>query len=320
MDSVRNNKQSQRCFGFESLNSENKKKENKSRMKYPEKIDLHMHSTASDGTDSPEELIEKVKAAGIELFAVTDHDGIDGANKTGQLLLERKETELQFIKGIEFSCRDEFGKYHILGYAYDSETEELKNVVSVAHNNRVEKVQKRLDFLKEEFGFTFKDEDIKDLFKNANPGKPHIANMMIRYGYAASIQGAMKDYLNKKKFPNAYIRPEVAIQTILKSKGVPVLAHPIYGDGSQMILGDELKDRIERLIDFGLEGLEGYYSGFTPKMISLVTQHAKNYQLYVTAGSDYHGNNKLVQLLDTNLEKTSSGCPELFRFLDRVLV
>lgn len=289
-------------------------------MNYPDKIDLHMHSTASDGTDSPEEIIANVKKAGIDLFAVTDHDGIAGALEVERLLKADPENlSLGFIRGIEFSCKDEFGKYHVLGYDYDPSSEELNRVVSLAHKNRLEKVNLRLEFLKEEFGFTFRQEDIEALLKNANPGKPHIANMMIRYGYASSIPQAMHDFLNKKKFPNSYISPEMAIQTILESGGVPILAHPVYGDGSQMILGDELKERIRRLMDFGLQGVEAYYSGFTPKLIRQMIFLSQIYRLYVTAGSDYHGSNKLVQLLDTNLETVKDGCPGLFRFLDRVL-
>ena len=108
-------------------------------MKFPENIDLHMHSTASDGTDSPEELIENVRNAGIGLFAVTDHDGIAGAVEVEKKLSEQPDNELMFVKGIEFSCRDEGGKYHILGYGYDAGNEALKNVVQEAHENRLSK-------------------------------------------------------------------------------------------------------------------------------------------------------------------------------------
>lgn len=287
-------------------------------MKLPEIIDLHMHTTASDGTDSPEQIIQKVREAKIELFAVTDHDGIAGAAEVDRLLSEDPDNELFFLRGIEFSCRDSFGKYHILGYDYDPKNEELINVVSLAHKNRIEKVRLRLDFIEEEFGFTFKEEDVARLFQYDNPGKPHIANMMIRYGYAASIEEAMKEYLNKKKFPSSYISPETAIQTVLGSGGVPILAHPFYGDGSQLIVGEEMEERLKRLVGFGLEGIEGYYSGFAPRMINNAVALSEKYDLYVTAGSDYHGTNKLVILGDTNLETVADGCENLRKFLRRV--
>lgn len=287
-------------------------------MSFPEIIDLHMHSTASDGTDTPAEIVGKVREAGIGLFSVTDHDGIAGAVEVERILENEKEEPLLFVKGIEFSCKDDGGKYHILGYNYDKDNETLNRVVQLAHENRLNKVMLRLDFLKTEFGFDFRQEDIDALLKNNNPGKPHIANMMIQYGYADSIQGAMKDYLNKKKFPNAYISPETAIQTILESGGVPVLAHPSYGDGSQLIVGEEMKERLNRLLDYGLQGLEGYYSGFSPKLIHEILLLAEKNDLYVTAGSDYHGKNKLVTLGDTNLDALSEGCTGLKRFLERV--
>lgn len=278
-----------------------------------------MHTTASDGTDSPAEIVQKVREAGIEFFAVTDHDGIGGALEVEQILSNDPENELRFVKGIEFSCRDDEGKYHILGYDYDAGNEELNRVIKMAHENRVNKVLLRLAFLKETFQFHFSQEDIDNLMKFDNPGKPHIANMMIRYGYASSIEEAMKNYLNKKKFPTAYISPELAIRTILQSGGIPVLAHPMYGDGSQLIIGEEMEERLKRLIDFGLEGVEGYYSGFTPKLITQILSLADRYGLYVTAGSDYHGKNKLVVLGDTNLEWAGEGPEGLKRFMKTIL-
>ena len=288
-------------------------------MNLPEIIDLHMHTTASDGTDTPEEIVRHVKDSPIQMFAVTDHDGIEGALEAEQILTKDPENKLLFIRGIEFSCRDPEGKYHILGYGYDPDNERLKKVVHIAHENRLEKVFLRLAFLKEQFGFQFHKEDIDALMRNHNPGKPHIANLMIKYGYADSIKQAMQDFLNKKKFPNAYISPEEAIETILASGGIPILAHPSYGDGSQLIVGQEMEDRLKKLLEFGLAGLETYYSGFSPKLIREVCQLAEKYDLYMTAGSDYHGTNKLVELGDTNLGTVSEAPENLKRFLSLML-
>ena len=284
-------------------------------MQYPEKIDLHMHTTASDGTDSPEEIIQNVRKAGIGLFAVTDHDGVKGALEVERRLSEDPENDLLFLKGIEFSCRDEDGKYHILGYQYDSSNQNFLEAIHAAHTNRLKKLEGRIAFLKEEFGFTFTEEEISGLKELENPGKPHLANLMIKHGYADSIPDAMKEFLNKKKFPNVYIRPETAIQIILESGGVPVLAHPFYGDGSQLILGEEMKARLEKLIGFGLQGVESFYSGFTVKLTKQMLEMAERYDLYVTAGSDYHGTNKMVPLGDTNLPSVTGAPVQLKRFL-----
>ena len=289
-------------------------------MKLPEIIDLHMHTTVSDGTDTPEEIIEKVRDAGIEMFAVTDHDAVDGAVRINTMTESAPEGQMPvFLKGVEFSCQDELGKYHILGYGYDENSSSLRETVKKSHDYRMSKVMDRIDFLKDRFGFTFKQEDIDEIFRNANPGKPHISKMMIKYGYASSIEDAMNNYLNKKKFPNRTISPQEAVNSILSGGGVPVLAHGFFGDGSQLILGNDMEERIRHLLDFGIEGLECYYSGFTAKLVGQMLDFADKYDLYATAGSDYHGGNKLVRLRDTNLDKVSDDPGRVRKFLERVL-
>ena len=290
-------------------------------MKLPEFIDLHMHTTASDGTDSPEEIMEHVRQTGLELFAVTDHDGIEGAMEIEKIRSDHPEKAegLRFLNGIEFSCRDEEGKYHILGYGYDETSPVMQETVNQAHENRLKKVTERLRYLEDECGFTFKQEDIDALYRNHNPGKPHIANMMIKYGYVSSISEAMTEYLNKKKIPNVYLRPEEAIRTILESGGMPVLAHPSYGDGDQLITGQEMEQRLNKLIEFGIRGVEAYYSGFPPKLIQEMLYFADRYKLYVTAGSDYHGKNKLVSIGETNLHRVSEGSENLKAFLEHMM-
>ena len=116
-----------------------------------ETIDLHMHTTVSDGTDTPPEIVDRVKEAGIDLFAVTDHDAIQGAVEVSNMPAV-KNGDILFLKGVEFSCKDEDGKYHILGYQYDETSSSILDVVNKAHELRMSKVVQRIDFLKEEFG------------------------------------------------------------------------------------------------------------------------------------------------------------------------
>lgn len=273
-------------------------------MNYPEKIDLHMHSTVSDGTDDPIAILELVKRAGIGLFSLTDHDSIKGSVKLLDVLAKDPDTAegVHFLPGIEFSCKDELGKYHILGYNYDARTKPIREIVDKGHTFRMAKLKERLDFLKEEYGFVFSKDDLIELYSKENPGKPHVGNLMVKYGFAPTKEIAIREYINKKRIKNQYIRPEEAIEGILGSGGIPVLAHPAYGDGDQTILGNELKERVKRLIGFGLKGVEAFYSGFVPKTIGLVLRIARDNDLYVTAGSDYHGSNKLVVLGDTNFK------------------
>ena len=279
------------------------------------RIDLHMHTTVSDGTNSPSEILSCVKDAGIDLFSVTDHDAIKAGKMIPELLAEGDPS---FITGVEFSCKDELGKYHILGYGYDPDAPAINAVVDKGHNSRLEKTRKRVELVQQEFGFVFPDEEVDRLFENDNPGKPHIANLMVNLGYCDSKETAINDYIDKVKFKPFYLSPEEVIVSIIESGGIPVLAHPVYGGGSELIIGEELDERVRRLVGFGIRGLEAYYSGFPEKMKDSVIRLAEKYGLYVTAGSDYHGSNKLVQLGDTNLERVEDAAPSLRAFLETV--
>ena len=274
-----------------------------------------MHSRVSDGSDTPQELLLRVKEAGIGIFSLTDHDAVKGCSVIRRLL---DAGSPRFICGVEFSCKDEEGKYHILGYGCDTDSVPVQRVVSRGHMLRIRKVMARLDFLKKEFGFSFDPRDIADLMAMDNPGKPHIGNLMVRYGYAETKEKAIKQYINKLHFGSEYVTPKEAIEGVLGSGGIPVLAHPAYGNGDQLILGEELSERVERFIGYGLKGVEGFYSGFTGKIRAQVLSIAENKGLYVTAGSDYHGSNKLVQLGDTGLDSAGAYPAALDRFLEDV--
>ena len=279
------------------------------------RIDLHMHTTVSDGTDTPEEILERVKSAGIALFSVTDHDAVKG----GKLLRSiRKPGDPAFIPGVEFSCKDEEGKYHILGYGFDPDAGAIRSTVDYGHRLRMKKVLARLDFLKTEFGFSFPEAELTSLLALDNPGKPHIGNLMVKYGYAGTKEEAIKQYINKAHFHSEYLRPEEAIRGILGAGGIPVLAHPTYGSGDQLILGEEMDRRVQRLMGYGLRGLEAYYSGFTPRIRREILSLAERYDLYVTAGSDYHGRNKMIELGDTGLDDEHDWPAGLQRFVKDV--
>ena len=279
------------------------------------RIDLHMHSTVSDGTDTPEELLERVREAGLGLFALTDHDAVKGCVAIRRALAAG---DPGFIDGVEFSCRDEEGKYHILGYGYDPDSPFMRRVVEKGHGLRMKKVDARLDFIRERFGFTFPQEELRQLLALDNPGKPHIGNLMVKYGYAASKEQAIDEYINQAKIRSEYIRPEEAIEGILQAGGIPVLAHPPFGSGNELILGDDMERRLRRLMGFGLRGMECYYSGFTPKLRAEMLALAEKYALYVTAGSDYHGKNKLVALGKTHFAGAQPMPEGMRRFLEAV--
>lgn len=275
-----------------------------------------MHSTVSDGTDTPEELLDQVRKSKIELFALTDHDAVKGCGMIRKVL---REGDPRFITGAEFSCRDEKGKYHILGYGFDPDSPAILRPIDQGHSYRMRKLQARLDFLDHAFGFSFPEEEIALLMSLDNPGKPHIGNLMVKYGYAQTKEEAIVQYINGLRMKNEYLRPEEAIPGIIESGGIPVLAHPAFGSGDELILGEEMEERLLRLMDFGIRGMEVFYSGFTPKLRSEMLALAEKYGLYITAGSDYHGKNKLVELGDTHLECGQAMPEGMRRFLEDVL-
>ena len=259
-------------------------------------LDLHMHSTVSDGTDSPAEILANIKAAGIGFFSLTDHDAVQGCEALLALLAPGDPL---FIPGVEFSCKDELGKYHILGYAYDPASPSIRAVVAQGHALRMQKVRQRLEMLGTEYGFRFPEQEIRALLSLSNPGKPHIAKLMVKFGYAESKEQAFHEFLNKLRVKAGHVRPEEAIRGILGAGGIPVLAHPPYGDGDQLILGEEMESVLMHLREYGLRGMEAFYSGFSPKIMLEQVELAERYGFLVTCGSDYHGRNKLVRLGDT---------------------
>ncbi len=278
-------------------------------------IDLHMHTNVSDGTDTPEALLHHVREAGLDLFSVTDHDSFRACLAISEL---RTEQDPVFLSGVEFSCRDQEGKYHILGYGFDPNAESICQIVKTGHQYRMNKVLARLDFLDKTFGFSFSPEDLQHLLALDNPGKPHIGNLMVQYGYAETKEQAINKYINQIRFQDEYILPQEAITSILAAGGIPVLAHPVYGSGDQLILGDDMDQRLRKLIDYGLEGVEAFYSGFTEKLCRQMLGFAEQYDLYITAGSDYHGANKLISLGDTGLESVEQRPKGLLKFLETI--
>lgn len=260
------------------------------------KIDLHMHSKVSDGTDSPEELIENVRKAGLSVFAVTDHDTL------GSIPLIRaalQDGDPRYICGIEFSCKDEQGRYHILGYGFDPDSKAIHDIVQAGHEYRIRKFLARIKLLEQKHSITFPSDEIESLLALGNPGRLHMANLMIKYDYVRTRGEAFDRYLNHLHVEGLYFPPEDTIRHIIAAGGVPVMAHPVYGSGGEEVFGDELEQRVIRLKDAGLAGLEAFYSSYTPELRDMVLDLAEKYDLFATAGSDYHGAHKKVALGDT---------------------
>ncbi len=256
------------------------------------RVDMHMHTNVSDGTDSPAELLEIVRRNGIDMFSITDHDDCEGCRMMSDIL---RPGDPLFVNGIEINAKEDGRKYHILGYGFDSSHEKMIALIHKVHKIRQNKVKGRIEFLAKQFGYVFPEHELDALFANRNPGKPHIGNLMVKYGYAPNRNVAIADYINRYREPQEHVTPEEAIGTILQAGGVPVLAHGLFGDGGQNLSEKELRYRVDHLSSIGLRGLECYYSGYSVQQQKITRCICEDYDLLATAGSDYHGLNKVVR-------------------------
>ncbi len=279
-------------------------------------IDLHLHTSISDGTDSPGMLLEKLRKTDIDIFSITDHDDCRGCEIADTL---KKPGDPTLIPGIEINARTaDHQKFHILGYAYDSSHPAIKALLAKVHQIRIDKAVGRINFLEQTYGFRFSETDKMQLLQLPNPGKPHLGNLMVTYGYAESMPEAIRRYINNYHETEDFVTPTKAIQTILASGGIPVLAHGIFGDGGQLLSDEDLEKRVRLLLDDGLQGLECWYSRYTEEQQQTTFALCRKYHLLATAGSDYHGTNKPVRIGETHLTDALKEA-ELMRFLQTAL-
>jgi predicted metal-dependent phosphoesterase TrpH len=259
------------------------------------KFDLHLHTTASDGSDTPSELIALAKEAGLTVISVTDHDTLAGCIEAIRI----PQSEVRIVTGIEFSCHhlgEEDFDCHILGYGFDPESPELLRAIAHGRAMRLEKLELRLKYLDERHGITF-DKDELDWLRSLNSAaRPHLARLLIKRGLADSVADAIDRYLKGDGFPDDRIDTGEAISAIISAGGIPVYAHPIGGEREERLTIPELEVRVRALIPLGLGGLECYYSRYSALDEKLLIDFAKSYGLLVSAGSDYHGRNKTVEL------------------------
>ena len=272
----------------------------------------------SDQTDLPRDIDtllsetrQALAGAGIEgPFLLCPH------SMSGMEALYWAQQYPEEISGIVFSDAAIPGAYDANGY--DPDAQSINEIAAMGHSIRFEKLRLRIDRLKEIYDIVFPKDEVDALYKLENPGKPHIGELLVRHGYSSTVSEAISNYINKLGVKSMHFAPQTAIDMITASGGVPVLAHPFYGDGEQLILNDEMEQRIARLRDMGLRGVEAFYSGFAPRQTKSLIEMAERYGLYVTAGSDYHGSRKLVTLGDTNLDDVSDAPDALIKFLSDI--
>ena len=250
-------------------------------------IDLHIHTTASDGSDSPLELLDQLRAAGIRVFSVTDHDTIDGALALqGQI-----PGDMTFLRGVEFSCISPAGKCHILGYGYDPEHPALLAALEAGRQLRQEKMARRLRQLREDFGIELTEEELAWLQSRTSPGKPHLGRILAAREPGLSLNGAIKTYIRDVPGRDR-IGTDTAISAIAAAGGVSVWAHPLGGEGEKRLTREKFEGLLRDLLDSGLQGMECWYSRYSMEEIRFLESRARELGLIITGGSDYHGTSK----------------------------
>ncbi|MBW2108706.1 MAG: PHP domain-containing protein [Deltaproteobacteria bacterium] len=248
-------------------------------------IDLHIHSTASDGSLSPVEIILAAKKAGLKAIAITDHDTVAG---TLEALACPDAPPLEVMSGVEISARFSGGALHLLGYLFRADALALRDALAVLQKARVERNLKITERLRR-LGIDVQYDEVCDIAGGGQVGRPHFALVLVRKGVVHDIDQAFDRFLKSGRpayVPKSRLSAAEAIAAISAAGGVPVLAHP----GSLNAAGDaELSAIVSELKGLGLKGIEAYYPGHDPERIAAYEQLAVRYGLVMTGGTDFHG-------------------------------
>lgn len=253
-------------------------------MKY---IDLHIHTTASDGSFPPAAVVSMAKDAGYAAIAITDHDntrGLPEAMEAGTRL------GVEVVSGIELSTDYHGVEVHILGYYIDPGANSLSDLLETALLHRKERNERICGVLRAA-GIDVTMEELYEKFPGAVLGRPHIGQLMVEKGYVTDVKQAFREYMGKGArcyVPKVNMPMERAIDRILRAGGLPVLAHPY-----QYELGDAgLRTLIETAKDCGIVGMECFYSKYDGGQTDTLLALAAEYGLAPTGGSDFHGASK----------------------------
>ncbi len=243
-------------------------------------VDLHSHSTASDGTLTPADLVREAARRGVRVLAVTDHDSTEGLAEA--LAEASRHPPLQIVPGIEINCDVEGAEIHVLGYCMDYEAPWFQDFCRRQRAERRDRVHRMVARLAE-LGMPIDPERVFAIVREGSAGRPHVARAMVERGYVKTVREAFDKYLASGKpahVPRAKLTPAEAVRLIRKARGVPVLAHP------GLAHRDEL---IPDLVAAGLMGIECYYSEHSPAQTASYVQTCRDGGLVATGGSDFHG-------------------------------
>ncbi|MBA7615006.1 5'-3' exoribonuclease [subsurface metagenome] len=245
------------------------------------RVDLHIHSTASDGRLSPEEIVPKSVEQGLSIVALADHDCVDGIAPA--VTAARSFPELRVIPCVEISTDVPNDEVHLLGYFIDYTDHELQATLKGLRDSRSRRAQGMTAKLRK-LGIHIEWQRVREIAGGGSIGRPHIAQAMLEKGYVASVKQAFTKYIGRDG--PAYIErekmtPVEAVKIILRANGLPVLAHPLTINN--------LETMVIELKATGLVGIEAYYNGYEANEINRLVSLADRHNLIPTGGSDYHG-------------------------------
>ena len=246
----------------------------------PGGVDLHTHTTASDGTYAPRDLVIEAASRGVRVLAITDHDSTEGLPEAFEEAERRRPLEL--LPGIEINCDVEGAEIHVLGYLMEWQAPWFQEFCREQRRERRERVHLMAERMAA-LGMPFDADEVFALVKEGSAGRPHVAQVMVARGYVKTVREAFDKYLAAGRpghVPRKKLTPEDAVRLIRRAAGVPVFAHPGLADRDQLIPG---------LIAAGLMGIECYYTEHSAQQRATYLQICKDQDLVATGGSDFHG-------------------------------
>ncbi|HIS73937.1 TPA: PHP domain-containing protein [Candidatus Galligastranaerophilus intestinavium] len=247
------------------------------------KIDLHIHTTYSDGAYSPEQVVDTALDCNLDVIALTDHDNIL-SHKVAMDYVKKQGYNLEIIPGVEINTIYKGYEVHILGYYMDTNNPDFVQLLKNQQQARINQTTQIVELLNKKAGIRVKFEDIKSLVApGGSIGRPHIARAITAVGGVANVMEAYSKYINDSSpvyVTRKTVSPHDAVEIINEAGGIPVFAHPIDVDISEKLT--------KELVSYGLRGIEAYHRKHSPAVVEYFSSLAEKYGLIITGGSDFH--------------------------------
>ena len=263
-------------------------------------IDLHTHTTCSDGTDTPFALVKKALAAGVTTLAITDHDSTAGWSEAMSAI----QPQIELVLGAEISCLTLDGiSVHMLGLLFDGEDQAIQQLLADSRDTRIPRMRKMVELLQADGVQISLDDVYKAMPDGATVGRPHLADALVANGVVASRDEAFLDLLNngsKYYVTHAAPTPIDAIKAIRSAGGVAVIAHPFASRRGHILDASSFAD----LVEAGLNGIEVHHRDQSAEEQASLSAIARELNLVITGASDYHGTGKLNELAENVTDKT----------------